>query len=171
MSYKKSLRYLILSSLFLFLVSCASNGDVERGKNPIEEEIAAKYGADRDDNGGIGKLFSSLSGSGDFEGYTANDILWETALDKLSFMPLASVDKASGSIITDWHMINSTNRIKINFIIVNDLIDETSVSIRVFQESYNDGMWTQTERNTALENKIKNNILSSAIKLSTASQL
>ena len=165
-------KYAVISLFLLFFVSCASNGDVERGKNPVDEERIAKYGVKEDSSGAIRGFFDSFGGSNsEFEGFSANNILWETALEKLSFMPLASVDKASGSIITDWHMIDKINRIKINFIIVNDSIDDSSINIRIFQESFSENQWVQVSRNTALEQKIKNSILSDASKLSAASQL
>ena len=130
MTIVQNFKFSLILLLLLSLVSCASNGEVERGSNPVEEERRAKYGIKDDDTGGLKGLFGSLGGSSgiDFEGYTANDILWETALEKMSFMPLASVDKLSGSIITDWHMIDKENRIKINFLILNSSIDDSSIN-------------------------------------------
>ena len=101
---------------------------------------------------------------------TINDILWETSLEKISFMPLNSVDKLSGTIITEWYQINEKQKIKINLFINDNNISEQSLTVKIYEEQLIDSSWQQVKRNADLENKIKDSILSTAKKLKLAQE-
>ena len=163
--------------LSLVLISCAREGvEIERHKYTAEEERrVAKYGEgvlEAQDK--WEKAFARLLGNDtSVDASTVNNILWSTALDKISFMPLSDVDKISGVIITDWYTINSNNsdqKIKINIFVKNNVINPESLDVKVFQEHLIDGVWKQANRNEDLELKIKDSILNTATRLQLASE-
>ena len=93
---------IFLIFLSLVLVSCSREDiDIQRPEyTAIEENRIAKYG-----EGVIEaqekwkKLFAGVMGTeSGVDVTTINDILWATALDKVSFMPLNDVDKISTCI-------------------------------------------------------------------------
>ena len=117
------------------------------------------------------QMFARLTGGetgADFS--NIDNLLWQTALDKISFLPLNSVDKLSGTIITEWHNIQPDQKIKINLFVKNSLLDDTSLEIKIFEEKLIDNDWVQMDRNTELESKVKNSILNVARKLKTAQE-
>ncbi len=158
--------------LSVFLTSCA-NIKTERQEYTYEQERRIeKYGdgvleaEDRWKKGWARLLGDEPS----LEMGVINDILWNTALDKISFMPLQSVDKLSGTIITEWHEINITQKIKINLFVKNATLDDNSLSIKVFEEKLIDDIWVKSDRNKDLELKIQKSILDTARKLKIASE-
>jgi len=94
--------------------------------------------------------------------------LWSTTLDKIAFMPLADVDKLSGIIITEWYSINENQKIKLNIFVKDKKINEESLEVKIFQQSYVDNEWVQIDRNLKLETKIKESILTTAKKIQIA---
>ena len=85
-------------------------------------------------------------------------------------MPLNSVDKLSGTIITEWYQINEKQKIKINLFINDNNISDQSLTVKIYEEQLIDSSWQQVKRNTDLENKIKDSILSTAKKLKLAQE-
>ena len=63
------------------------------------------------------EMFNRITGNETVTASALNDILWNTSLDKISFMPLADVDKLSGIIITEWYMINDTKKLSLIFLL------------------------------------------------------
>ena len=117
------------------------------------------------------KLFAGVMGTeSGVDVTTINDILWATALDKVSFMPLNDVDKISGVIITDWYSINSDQKIKINLFVKSSVISSESLDVKIFQEHLVENVWVQADRNTDLESKIKDSIINTAINIQLASE-
>ena len=166
-------KILICISFFaIFLTSC---GYIETKKPEYtyeQERRIGKYGDGvLETEEKWKKAFDTLLGNETtFETGEVNDILWNTALDKISFMPLNSVDKLSGTIITEWHEINPTQKIKINLFVKNTMLDDSSLSIKVFEEKLVDNIWAKSDRNTDLELKIAQSILDAARKLKIASE-
>ena len=113
-------------------------------------------------------MFNRITGNETVTASTVNDILWNTSLDKLSFMPLADVDKLSGIIITEWYMINDNEKIKLNIFIKDTSITTESLDVKIFQHSLVKDEWIQVDRNSELENKIKTSILDTAKKIQIA---
>ena len=158
--------------LTIFLVSCA-NIDTKRPEYTYEQERRIeKYGegvleSEERWKRGWARL---LGDEPSLEIGVVNDILWNTALDKISFMPLQSVDKLSGTIITEWYEINPDQKIKINLFVKNATLDENSLSIKIFEEKLVDEIWVKSDRNNDLELKIQKSILDTARKLKIASE-
>ena len=94
------------------------------------------------------------------------------ALDKISFMPLLSVDAMSGVIVTDWYSLdNGISRIKINIRVVDQEMSKESVVVSLFTQTLDDGQWIDQGINSEQSLKIKESILSSARALKIASEL
>ena len=99
-------------------------------------------------------------------------ITFDVALDKISFMPLLSVDSMSGVIVTDWYSIDDgQSRIKINIRIVNQEMTDESVMVSLFSQSLDGDRWVDQGINSEQSLKIKESILSSARSLKIASEL
>ena len=158
--------------LSLFLTNC-SNLDVKRQEHTYEEERRIeRYGEGvLEAEAKWKRAFDRLLGEDtSVQIGTVNNILWETSLDKISFMPLNSVDKLSGTIITEWYNINPDQKIKINLFVKSNVINEESLEIKIFEEKLVDNIWVQSDRNKDLELKIQKSILEAARKIEIASE-
>ena len=90
-------------------------------------------------------------------------ITFQTALDKVSFMPLASVDAASGVIITDWYNIDGNDlRIKINIRIYDQEMTDDSVNVQMFKQNFDGAKWSDEGNDEMQASKIKKAILDEA---------
>ena len=117
-------------SIFLGLVVLSHCGQIEVVQNPVDPVMENRIANDLP-LVGLGEDKMSLSelilGEGNNDLTFASSIVFETALDKLSFMPLASVDSNAGVIITDWYGINDNqDRIKINIRVINQTLEDNS---------------------------------------------
>ena len=160
----------ICLSLIIFAASCADGIEVERPEHTaVEENRIAKYGEGViESEERWRQMFNRVTGNETVTASTLNDILWNTSLDKISFMPLADVDKLSGIIITEWYMINDNEKIKLNIFIKGASITTESLDVKIFQQSLVKDEWIQVDRNSELENKIKTSILDTAKKIQIA---
>jgi hypothetical protein len=161
---------IIYLSLFILAVSCADGIEIERPEyTAVEENRVAVFG-----DGAVEaeerwkEMFNRVTGNETVTASTVNDILWNTSLDKISFMPLADVDKLSGIIITEWYKINDTQKIKLNIFIKDISITTESLDVKIFQQSLVKDDWIQVDRNSELENKVKTSILDTAKKIQIA---
>ena len=161
---------IIYLSLFILAVSCADGIEIERPEyTAVEENRVAVFG-----DGAVEaeerwkEMFNRVTGNETVTASTLNDILWNTSLDKISFMPLADVDKLSGIIITEWYKINDTQKIKLNIFIKDISITTESLDVKIFQQSLVKDDWIQVDRNSELENKVKTSILDTAKKIQIA---
>ena len=99
-------------------------------------------------------------------------ITFQTALDKVSFMPLASVDAASGVIITDWYNIKRDDlRIKINIRVFDQEMTDGSVSVQMFKQKFDGDKWNDQGNDEMQASKIKKAILDEARALQTTIDL
>ena len=157
-------------SFVIFAVSCADGIEIERPEyTAVEENRVAVYGEGVIDSQERWKeMFNRVTGNETVTASTVNDILWNTSLDKISFMPLADVDKLSGIIITEWYKINDTQKIKLNIFIKDISITTESLDVKIFQQSLVKDEWIQADRNSELENKVKTSILDTAKKIQIA---
>ena len=90
-------------------------------------------------------------------------ITFQTALDKVSFMPLASVDVASGVIITDWYNIDGDDlRIKINIRIYDQEMTDGSLNVQIFKQNFDGAKWNDQGNDEMQASKIKKAILDEA---------
>ncbi len=109
--------------------------------------------------------------SSDFQA-SVDDLTFNVVLDKLSFMPLASVDKASGVVITDWYAIEENElRIKINVRLLDGELTNNSISVQMFTQKFDGTKWNDQGLDKEKANKIKESILSEARSLKTAIDL
>ena len=151
------------------LVVLSHCGQIEVVQNPVdpvmENRIANDLpltGLDEDKK----SLTELILGEGNNDLTFASSIVFETALDKLNFMPLASVDSNAGIIITDWYGINDNqDRIKINIRVINQTLDDNSISVTIFQQKFDGSKWVDTATDGMQSEKIKNSILEDARKL------
>ena len=157
-------------SFVIFAVSCADGIEIERPEyTAVEENRVAVFGEGVIDSQERWKeMFNRVTGNETVTASTVNDILWNTSLDKISFMPLADVDKLSGIIITEWYMINDNEKVKLNIFIKGTSITTESLDVKIFQQSLVKDEWIQVDRNSELENKIKTSILDTAKKIQIA---
>ena len=104
--YIEKLTNFLISLVLLFVFTSCNQLQIERDDRTLGERKKDIRVEDRgldvegklaEEGGGISKLFGIETSIG-FEG----SVVYQVALDKVSFMPLNSVDSASGIIITDW---------------------------------------------------------------------
>ena len=175
---------LISSFLLIFLLSCAqiqSLQDEPEETYKTEKQRATAEKMKREDinlptgstllDEGSGFTFRGALGMDPVDTYTKS-ITFDVALDKISFMPLLSVDSMSGVIVTDWYSIDDgQSRIKINIRIVNQEMNDESVAVSLFSQSLDGDRWVDQGINSEQSLKIKESILSSARSLKIASEL
>tara|TARA_B100000401_G_scaffold328842_1_gene228555 strand:- start:5900 stop:6451 length:552 start_codon:yes stop_codon:yes gene_type:complete len=114
--------------------------------------------------------FFDFGNSGD--SYAVNSILFSVALEKIEFMPLASVDTNSGIIVTDWYSFDGgITRIKINIRIIDEEMSDESLSVSLFKQTFENNLWVDQGMDKEQAMKIKNSILTSARDLKIASEL
>ena len=103
---------------------------------------------------------------------TVDSLTFNVILDKLSFMPLASVDSASGIVITDWYAVEENElRIKINVRLLDRELTDNSISVQMFTQKFDGTKWIDQGLDTEKANQIKESILSEARSLKTAIDL
>ena len=102
-----------------------------------------------------------------------DNIIWNVALEKISFMPIQSSDQQSGVITTEWFQVEDdlNNRIKLVVYVKNDVIEDTSIEVKVFKEVFDGDKWNTTKQNSKLAQKIKKSILDSAQELYIANEM
>ena len=180
------IRKLLIITLFPgLLLSCAkmqewSGGDQEEYSSQRQKVMTERVerkdinlpegSTILDDNStlNIGGLF----GGNNSVDYKVDSIIFDVALDKVSFMPLASVDSIAGIIVTDWYSLDSgKNRIKINIRIIDQELTDQSLNVSLFTQSLQEGLWVDKGINAEQSLKIKNSILSTARSLQIASEL
>ena len=156
-------------AVLLGLVVLSHCGQIEVVQNPVDPVMENRIANDLP-LVGLGEDKMSLSelilGEGNNDLTFASSIVFETALDKLSFMPLASVDSNAGVIITDWYGINDNqDRIKINIRVINQTLEDSSINVTMFQQKFDGSKWVDTKTDGIQSEKIKNSILEDARKL------
>ena len=154
----------ILITTILFLTSACSQLEIIPHKSDpvLEDRIAndkpiINLGEDKKSLSEL--ILGDRSESLDYGG----SITFQTALDKVSFMPLASVDTASGVIITDWYNIEGDDlRIKINIRIFDQEMTDGSVNVQMFKQKFDGSKWNDQGNDEMQALKIKKAILDEA---------
>ena len=187
-SFSKKIAKNILFSVILssLLVSCSGNspfkstipddtGKTEKQKTMERkiEDLDLNLPADSPILKGEGILtLENILGFDPSDSYAVNSILFKVALDKIDFMPLASVDVGSGVIVTDWYSFDEgKTRIKINMRIVDEEMNDGSLNVNLFKQSFENNIWVDQGMDAEQAVKIKNSILSTARDLKIASEL
>ena len=171
MHIKKLLNIGIIGFLSLSLYSCQSLDIKRYDKTAAEQERDAKYGVDRifeDDS----KLSDGLPFFGSKGAKVEIPILYTVALDKLSFMPLDSMDADGGIITTDWYDVANVENERVKFVvyILNDQINSDSINIKMFKQKFNGSIWRSAEVDSSLVEKMKASIINEAQRMSLAAQ-
>ena len=88
-------------------------------------------------------------------------------------MPLLSVDRVGGVIITDWYSTSSNinERVKFNIFIKDEMMLSESIEVIMFKEVLSDSMWKQTSSNLNTTDKIKKVILEKSRRLKATAEL
>ena len=184
---EKITKKLIFSIILPFLlISCAGNsifestipddtGKTEKQKSVERkiEDLDINLPADSPVLKGEGVLtLENIFGFDPGDSYAVNSILFKVALDKVDFLPLASVDVGSGVIVTDWYSLDDgKTRIKINMRIIDEEMNDNSLNVNLFKQSFENNMWVDQGMNREQADKIKSSILATARDLKIASEL
>ena len=174
----------ILSISFLTFVACAQLQQMSDDPEEYASEkqrIMTKKVEERDINLPEGSTIldeksgfslGDILGGSSSSDYGLDSITFKVALDKISFMPLLSVDSMSGVIVTDWYSLDDgQSRIKINIRVVDQEMTDDSLVVNLFTQSLNEGQWIDQGINDTQSLKIKESILSSARELQIAAEL
>ena len=180
------LKNLIFIQIFIFLLVACSQNEIAKSPQNTEkrtekqkamEQIVEKRGVNLPsdstliEDGGILSL-ENIFGFDPKDNYAINSILFSVALDKIDFMPLASVDANSGVIVTDWYSFDEgKTRIKINLRVINEEMQNESLTVSLFKQTFENNNWVDTGKDEQQAAKIKNSILSTARDLKIASEL
>ena len=174
---------IISAILLIFFVSCAkikSLQDEPETYDSQSQKVATEKADDRDLNLPSGSTIIENSGKGILESlgvgsvtnFEVNSITFSVALDKVGFMPLISVDSASGIIVTDWYSLDDgQSRIKMNIRVVDQEMTDESVTVSLFTQSLDGDRWIDQGINSEQSLKVKQSILTSARSLAIASEL
>ena len=154
---------LISCFVTLFFVSCSQLEIVPQRVDPIVEDRIAN---DKPLSN-VGENKKSLSelilGEKSESLEYGGSISFQTALDKISFMPLSSVDSQSGVIVTDWYNIqNDELRIKINIRIHDQNMTDESITVQMFKQKFDGQKWIDEGNDNTQASKIKKSILDEA---------
>jgi len=163
---------LLLVLVFIPFFGCSSL-DIVPHETDLANEKRSSDGRGRDTEA---KSFLELF-EGDLFGQNQaigfNSITFEVALDKLSIMPLMTADKASGIITTDWFSVsdNKNTKVKFNILIKDDDMNDDSIVVNMFKETFNGNTWITADINEETVQKIKQSILEQARTLQAAADL
>ena len=103
-------------------------------------------------------------------GLPINPILWQSSLDVIEFMPIASTDAFSGIIITDWYSTpkNPSEKCKINIFIKGLELKSSNLKVNTFCQQYINNLWLDINTSDENDRKIENAILNKAKKIKLA---
>ncbi len=160
---RKFLNPFLVISILVLAAACNQLEIIPRKTDPIMEDRIANdkpiINLGEDKKSLTELILGDRSASLDYGG----SITFQTALDKVSFMPLASVDAASGVIITDWYNIEGDDlRIKINIRIFDQEMSDGSVSVQMFKQQFDGNKWNDQGNDDMQALKIKKAILDEA---------
>tara|TARA_B100000579_G_C22756562_1_gene816737 strand:+ start:200 stop:721 length:522 start_codon:yes stop_codon:yes gene_type:complete len=157
----------------LFLANCGVLGQADDPLNQ-DQDLREKHGDFVYDTIQKSRKSSPLSNIfGNSSSQFKENIIWNVALEKISFMPIQSSDQQSGVITTEWFQAGDdlNNRIKLVVYVKSDVIEDTSVEVRVFKEVFDGDKWNTAKQNSELAQKIKKSILDSAQELYIANEM
>ena len=171
----KFLKFYLIFPLLIFLAQC---GVFSQTSDPLNQEMQLdeqwgegilrdSYERSMENKGTFMDMFKNESPS-----YREN-IMWNVALDKISFMPLQSSDQLSGVITTEWFQTQGdlNNRIKLVIYVKSDVIEDASLDVKVFKEIFDGNKWNVSNQNSELAIKIKRSILDTAQNLAIANEM
>jgi len=155
------IKKLILTITILLISSCSGNNTIT---NPITKEKPKPglFSKDSDKGISINDLLNPNNNAGG--SVNVNGFLWRASLEVLSIAPLISTDALGGTIITDWYVNKKVKnqRIKITAFIKTSELRSDGISVRVYAQNLNNGIWSDIVTNKNLETQIENQILNEA---------
>ena len=182
---------------FFILTSCGTPEDNAKSKamsGSVDQVIARGGSIVRDQNrafedsqhrlqsgGGLfskkgnvlGELLDSKKSENNIVGSVGlpiNPILWQSSIDVIEFMPIASTDAFSGIIITDWYSTpkNPNEKCKINIFIKGLEFKSSNLKVNSFCQQYINNSWIDINTSDENDRKIENAILNKAKKIKLA---
>ena len=95
-----------------------------------------------------------------------NIFLWRATLDTLTFAPIVVSDNVGGIITTEWYSpSNKTERFKINARITTKDLRADGLSIKLFKQVLQNGVWRDDNKNTEQQDDLQLIILKHAREL------
>ena len=162
-----------LLCLALFLITSCGSLEIIPNETDYFEEAMVSKGNNLDvDTMTLNERIKRMFSNG--ESLTIKSgITFKVALDQFSVMPLLSVDSVSGIIITDWYSASSNpdERVKFNIIIKDEMMQDSSIDIKMFKETYNGSVWISSIVNADTALKIRNLILEKSRRLQATAKL
>ena len=109
----------------------------------------------------IGEPRENIEAAEEVYSIGVNAYLWRATLDTLAFMPMATVNHESGTILTDWKVNpdDATERSKVDVFIVGSQLRADSLRISVHRESLQNGNWVAVEPRAQAASQINTAIL------------
>ena len=168
--FTKSLRLTLVFIIFT-LTACESLNLIPHKTDLYKEkrQAAGKLPAPESGNS-IGSFFDNFDKSAASDNIS---ITFSVALEKFSIMPIITADKSSGIITTDWYSTsaNANERVKFNVIVKDDDMTDQSITINMFKEKIDGGVWKTTSTNIETAEKIRQSILKQSRKLNSAAEM
>ena len=167
-----SLHILIISVVFFFISNCANIDVVQNETSPFEEAMTANGNDLVSESTSLTDLMSAMMGTESSASFSRS-ITFDVVINQFSVMPLLSVDRVGGVIITDWYSTSSNinERIKFNIIIKDEKMEDESIDIKMFKETFNGANWSKAPVDTETADKIKKLILEKSKRLQTTAEL
>ena len=169
-NYRLILYPLLLS---IFIINGCSNLTIEPNKSDYFGDAMESKGNNLkvDSIPITERLANMIRGESNVELNTS--ITFEVALQQFSIMPLLSIDRVGGIIVTDWYKssTNTNERVKFNIIVKDEMMVSESIDIFMFKEIYDGASWVPIDSNSNTTNKIKELILEKSNRLRAAAEL
>jgi hypothetical protein len=181
MTLKAAFPYLVAFTALFLLTACGMLGQGEAkyptgadraatGDNNIYAEAPSIFG--KDGMGGKDGLFGRADNGKGENGVEVNSYLWRSALDTVSFMPLASADPFGGVILTEWYTDPEvpSQRTKLNVFILGRELKADGVKVKAFRQVQKGGAWRDATVAADTERKLEDAILTRARQMRVAKE-
>jgi len=120
--------------IFMLFFSCAKPTDKSEEYEP---DVMKRAQSSRDSMGGVfGQLGKNSQKNTSF---ATSNVLWKATINTLDFIPLASIDYTSGTLVYEWYNddLNSNDEIKITVNLLNDEVKSESIKVTSFKKTCN----------------------------------
>lgn len=167
----------LAASLSLLLVACSSSGPTSQTSAPHDPPASpqnaanVKAAADKPDEIDTEATIWTVLGlakkpsehqPGPRTGNTVSPILWQAALDTLSFVKFSTEDPLTGELVTDWYSPQGKpgERYKIDVFVLAPTVRSDAVAVTVTrQELTPTGEWKETTIARKVEDDLESAIL------------
>lgn len=120
-----------------------------------------------------GVKLSDIVGSSDKskDSMPVNALLWRSALDIASLVPLDDVDTFSGSIVTEWYQESATSeqRLKLAFFVTGLELRSDAIMVRAYVQKRQGDNWIDAGQDEKLARRLEDLILMRARELRSSS--